>query len=73
VICLLQNFYVLSLQALGAFGHVKFHCLAFWQAAETAGLDGGEVHKHVSIAAVPGDKSKSFCVVKPLHNSLFHL
>jgi hypothetical protein len=68
----LQNFYVFRLPALGAFGDGKFYSLAFWQAAKSAGLDRGEMHKHISIAAIAGNKSKTFCVVKPLHNSLFH-
>src|SRR6476646_10795421 len=68
----LQNSYVLCLPAFGAPGDGKFHRLAFRQAAKTAGLDRGEMHKHVSLATVTGNESKSFCVVKPLHNTLFH-
>src|SRR5947209_19088766 len=69
----LQDFYVLRLPAFWAAGDGEFYGLAFRQAAESAGLDGGEMHKYISIATVTGNKSKSFRVVKPLHDSLFHV
>jgi hypothetical protein len=45
--------------------------LAFLQAAEAAGLDGGEVHKHV-LAVLTADKTLALGVVKPLYCSCFH-
>src|SRR5579862_7254102 len=62
---------VLSLPALGAFDHVKLYLLTFLQAAETAGLNGGEMHEDI-LAVLAADESIAFGVIKPLHCSCFH-
>src|SRR5271155_5641987 len=61
---------VLRLPALGAFGHVELHGLAFLQAAEAASLNRGEMHENV-FAILTADKAIALGVVKPLHCSLF--
>jgi hypothetical protein len=43
------------LPALGAFDHVKLHLLTFLQAAETAGLNCGEMHEDI-LAVLAADK-----------------
>src|ERR1700747_3261016 len=67
----LCTLHVLGLPALGAFDHVKLHLLTFLEAAETARLNGGEVHKYV-LAVLAADKTVALGVVKPLHCSCFH-
>src|SRR5882762_8660969 len=62
---------VLGLPALGAFDHVKLHLLTFLQAAEAAGLNGGEMHEYI-LAVLAADESIALGVVKPLHCSCFH-
>jgi hypothetical protein len=62
---------VLSLQALGTFGHVERNPLAFLQSAKTAGLDGGVMHEYVA-TTITGDEPVTLAVVKPLYSSLFH-
>ena len=66
----LDSLDVLCLPALGAFGHVELHGLAFLQAAEAAGLDRREMHKYV-FAILAADKAIALGVVKPLYCSLF--
>ena len=68
----LQRLNVFRLPALGAFGHVKLHCLTFLQALKTARLDRREVHKNV-FATLAADKTVAFSVVEPLYCSLFHV
>jgi hypothetical protein len=63
---------VFCLPALGAFDHVKLNLLTFLQAAEAAGLNGGEMHEYV-LAVLAADESIAFGVVKPLHCSCFHV
>ena len=63
---------VLCLPALGAFDHVKLHLLTFLKAAESAGLNGGEMHEDI-LAVLAADKSIALGVVKPLHCSCFHV
>jgi len=63
--------YVLCLPAFGAFDYVELNLLSFLEAAETVGLDGGEVHKHV-LAVLAADKPVTLRVVKPLYCSCFH-
>ena len=67
----LGAFDVLSLPALGAFDHVKLNLLAFLQAAETTGLNGGEMYEYI-LTVLAADKTVAFGVVKPLHCSCFH-
>src|SRR5215471_4151727 len=62
---------VLCLPALGAFDYVELHLLSFLEAAETAGLDGGEMHEDI-LAILAADKTVALGVVKPLHCSCFH-
>ena len=63
---------VLCLPALGAFNHVKLDLLTFLQAAESAGLNGGEMHEYI-LAVLAADESIALSVVKPLHCSCFHV
>src|ERR1700761_3553522 len=69
---LLSDLYVLCLESLGTFFDFEPNRLAFLQAAESIGLDLGVMDEHVALAACTADKTKSLCVVKPLHCSLFH-
>ena len=62
---------VLSLPALGAFDHVKLNLLTFLQTAESASLDGGEMHEDI-LAILAANESVALGVVKPLHCSCFH-
>ena len=68
---ILQELYVLRLEALGATDHVELDRLAFLEAPETVRLNRRKVHEDV-FAILAADKTKSLCVVKPLHCSLFH-
>ena len=68
----LQRPNVLGLQTLGTLRHLEFHALTFLQAAETAGLDGGEVNEYI-LTALAADESVTLGVVKPLYCSLFHI
>jgi len=63
---------VLCLPALGAFDYVKLHLLTFLEAAEAAGLNGGEMHEDI-LAVLAADKTVALGVVKPLHCSCFHV
>ena len=68
----LDRTYVFGLPALGPFGHVKLHGLAFLQASESATLNGGKMHENV-FAGLAADKAVAFGVVEPLNCSLFHI
>ncbi len=68
--CCLDSLNVLSLPALGAFGHVELDGLAFLQAAEAAGLNRGEMHEDV-FAILAADETIALGVVKPLYCSCF--
>jgi hypothetical protein len=68
----LDAFDVLCLPALGAFDHVKLHLLTFLKAAESAGLDGGEMYEYI-LTILAADESIALGVVKPLHCSCFHV
>ena len=61
---------VLSLPALGPFGHVELHRLALLQALEAAALDRREVHKNI-FAILTADEAVAFGVIEPLYCSLF--
>ena len=63
---------VLCLPALGAFDYVKLHLLTFLEAAEAAGLNGGEMHEYI-LTVLAADKTVALGVVKPLHCSCFHV
>src|SRR5579871_2237014 len=63
---------VLCLPALGAFDYVKLHLLTFLEAAESARLNGGEMHEDI-LAVLAADKTIALGVVKPLHCSCFHV
>jgi len=67
---LLDSLNVLSLPALGAFGDVELHGLAFLEAAEAARLNRGEMHKDV-FATLTADETIALGVVKPLYCSCF--
>jgi len=68
----LDRAHVLGLPALRPFGHVELHGLAFLQASESAGLNGGEMHENV-FASLAADKAVALSVVEPLNCSLFHI
>ena len=68
----LDAFDVLCLPALWAFYHVKLHLLTFLEAAESTGLNGGEMHEYI-LTVLAADESIALCVVKPLHCSCFHV
>src|SRR5262249_14389618 len=67
----LQSLHVLRLPALGAFHDVELYLLTFLQAAESARLDGGEMHEDI-FAILTADESIALGIVKPLHCSCFH-
>ena len=68
---LLDALDVLSLPALRAFDHVKLNLLTFLQAAETVGLNGGEVHENV-FTILAADETIALGIVEPLYCSCFH-
>jgi hypothetical protein len=67
----LCRLHILGLPPFGALYYVELHLLAFLQTAESARLNGREVHKHV-LAALTADETIALGVVKPLHCSCFH-
>jgi hypothetical protein len=72
ILIFLQRPDVLGLQTLRTFRHLELHALTFLQAAETAGLDRGEVHENV-LATLAADKPITLGIIEPLHCSLFHI
>jgi hypothetical protein len=68
---ILDNRDVLSLPALGAFGHRELNALTFLKGAEALRLDRGVMDENV-LTAFPAQKSKTLGVIKPLHCTLFH-
>ena len=62
---------VLCLPALGAFDHVELNLLSFLQAAESAGLNGGEMYEYI-FTVLAADETIALGVIKPLHCSCFH-
>ena len=67
----LDSLNVLSLPALGAFGHGELDLLAFLQRTEAVRLDGGVMDEDV-LAVLTAQKSKSLGVIKPLDCACFH-
>ena len=55
-----------------ALGHFEADLLAFFQRFETAGLDGGEVCKHILAAVIGGDKAETLGVAEPLDSTCCH-
>src|SRR6266566_2994553 len=70
LVATLDGLNVLSLPALRAFRHVELHRLPFLQATKAACLNSGEMHENI-LASLTADKAITFCVVEPLHCSLF--
>jgi hypothetical protein len=68
----LQYLHVFCLPPLGTFNDTERNRLAFFQAAETIGLNGGEVYKNI-FTVFPGEKAVTLRVIEPLHCSLFHI
>ena len=68
---LLDGLNILGLPPLGAFDYIELHLLTFLQAAESIGLNGREVYKHI-LAVLTADETITFGVVKPLYCSCFH-
>ncbi len=67
----LEGLDVLCLPALRALDYVKMNLLAFLQAAEAVGLNGGEVNENV-LAVLAADESIALGVIEPLYCSCFH-
>ena len=67
----LRRLYVLCLPALGALDHIELDLLTFLQAAESIGLDSGEVYEYV-LSILAADETITLGVVKPLYCSCFH-
>ncbi|SPF43586.1 conserved hypothetical protein [Candidatus Sulfotelmatobacter kueseliae] len=63
---------VFCLPALRAFDHVELHLLSFLETAESARLDGGEMHEDI-LTILAADETVALSVVKPLHCSCFHV
>jgi hypothetical protein len=70
--CNLDSLNVFRLPALRAFGHVELHGLPLLEAAESASLNGGEMHEYI-LPILTADETIAFGVVKPLYCSLFQL
>jgi hypothetical protein len=68
----LQGANFFGLQTFLALGDLELDALAFGQAAEAVGLDGGVMDENV-LTALALNKTKTLGIVKPLHCSLFHL
>jgi len=64
--------YVLRLPALRAFDHIELYLLAFLQAAESAGLNGREMHENI-LPVLAANKTIALGIVKPLYCSCFHI
>ena len=67
----LEGLDVLRLEPFGSFYDVELNRLPFLQAAESVGLDGGEVYEDI-LATLAADKAEALSVVEPLDCSLFH-
>jgi hypothetical protein len=68
----LSDLYVLRLEAFRTFFDFELNGLAFLQAAESGALNFGVMDEDVALSTCTADETKSLCVVKPLHCSLFH-
>src|SRR5712692_1244708 len=66
----LEGCNVLSLEALRAFLHFKFHCLAFVERFISFHRDRGEMHENI-FSRLALDESEALRSIKPLHCSLF--
>src|SRR5579859_5163523 len=62
-----------GLVAFGAGGLVITDLLAFLERLEPRVLDCGEMRKQILAAVIRRDKSKSLCVVEPLHGTCSHV
>jgi len=67
----LNRGHILRLPSLGSFNDVELDRLSFFQAAKALILDGGVVDENI-FSVLAADEAVAFCVVKPLHCSLFH-
>src|SRR5574340_153853 len=61
------------LLALGASRHFEADFLVFLQGFEAAGIDCGKMCKEIFAAVIRRDEAKTFCIVKPLYSTRFHL
>ena len=64
---------IFSLQAFGAFGERKFHCLAFIESAKTFTLYRPEVHKNVLFAVLPSHEAEPLGVIEPLDRATYSI
>jgi hypothetical protein len=63
---------MLGLRPLLALRDLELDSLVFFQAAEAAGLDRGEVDEDVRASAIDADEPESLVRVEPLDCSLRH-
>jgi len=68
----LERLNVGCLPAFGSFDYVELDGLTFLEAFEAVRVYGGVVNEDV-FAILTADETKSLCIVKPLHCSLFHV
>src|SRR5436305_15343241 len=62
---------VRRLEALGALHGLELHLVAFAEAAEALGHDGGVVDEQIRPVLLL-DETKTLCVVEPLHSARLH-
>jgi hypothetical protein len=60
------------LQSLGPAHDVELNALGFLKAAKAVGADRREVNEYIFVVAIAGNETKTFGVIKPLDNTLFH-
>jgi len=63
---------VLCLPAFRPFNYVKLYLLTFLEAAESTGLNGGEMYEDI-LTVLAADETVPLGVVEPLHCSCFHV
>jgi hypothetical protein len=62
-------FDVLRLESFGALHYLKLHQLIFLECPKAVFLDGAVMHEDIG-AVFPGNKSKPFGIIEPLHLTL---
>ena len=67
----LESLNVLRLPALGALGDVELNALSLLKSTEAVGLNCRVMNKYI-FTVLAAQKSKTLCIIKPLHCSLFH-
>src|SRR5215471_9018191 len=72
ILCVLERLNVRSLPTLRPLNDVELNGLTFLQTLKAIGVNGGVVHEDI-FTILARDEPEPFCVVKPLHCSLFHV